>query len=206
MGGARGEQGWGVGERGDGGENPSGAGRGGPARPSPAAAERAGPALQKAAAGWPGRSHPAAGDQLRPPHRPLHRGRRPAARPRWQRPSLRVRPRGALGKAGGPAEPPPAATPPLPSLPAAQPSLPALAGPCQDGVGPAPVWRWAALWAPSSPPRPDRPRGPGRWVWADETARVGAGVGTGVMRRRERRGGGNGLWALRSLGEQLHPT
>lgn len=62
------------------------AGRGGPARPSPAAAERAGPALQKAAAGWPGRSHPAAGNQLRPPHCPLHRGRRPAARPRWQRP------------------------------------------------------------------------------------------------------------------------
>lgn len=42
-------------------------------------------------------------------------------------------------------------------------------------------------------------------MWADETARVGAGVGTRVMRRRERRGG-NGLWALRSLGELLHST
>lgn len=37
------------------------AGRGGPERPGRAAAERAGPALQKAAAGSPGRSHPAAG-------------------------------------------------------------------------------------------------------------------------------------------------
>lgn len=138
VGGARGEQGWGWGGGMTAARTP--AGRGGPARPSPAAAERAGPALQKAVASWPGRSHPAAGDQLQPPHCPLHRGLRPASRLRRQRLPLRVRLRGALGKAGGLADPQPAATPPLLSLPAARPSLPALAGPCRDGVGPAPVW------------------------------------------------------------------
>ncbi|KAM7325102.1 hypothetical protein ACRRTK_015355 [Alexandromys fortis] len=100
------------------------AGRGGPARPSWAEAERAGPALQKAAAGWPGRSHPAAGDQPRPPHCPLHRGSQAScqaspATPPAPRQTTRV-PRNA----GGPADPWPAATPPLPSLPAARPALP----------------------------------------------------------------------------------
>ncbi|OWK10477.1 FNDC4, partial [Cervus elaphus hippelaphus] len=41
------------------------------------------------------------------------------------------------------------------------PALPAWPGPRRDGVGTAPrSRRWAALWAPSSPPRPDPPRGP----------------------------------------------
>ncbi|KAL0620817.1 Fibronectin type III domain-containing protein 4 [Plecturocebus cupreus] len=126
------------------------AGRGGPARPSRAAAERAGPALQKAAAGSPGRSHPAAG---------AGRGRRTASRTAdpGQRPGNA--PRSGTGSAARPSSG--GSADPRPLGPQLGPALPASPGPRQDGVGQRRrVGRWAALWAPSSPRRPDRPRGP----------------------------------------------
>lgn len=64
------------------------AGRGGSASPGRAAAERPGPALQKAAAGFPGRSHLAAGARRRQPHCLPPGAPRPAARPRRHRPLL----------------------------------------------------------------------------------------------------------------------
>lgn len=116
------------------------AGRGGPARPARAAAERAGPALQKAAAGWPGRSHPAAGAGGAAALPPAP-GLRPAARPPGTAPCPETD-YAARPSSGGPRSP--AARSRYASacpLPAARSALPAAPGPRRDGVGPAPPRR-----------------------------------------------------------------
>lgn len=106
------------------------AGRGGPARPGRAAAERAGPALQKAAAGSPGRSHPAAGagGGRRTASRTGDPGQRPGNAP-CSRTDSAARP-----SPGGSADP-------RPLGPQLGPALPASPGPRRDGVGAAPPSR-----------------------------------------------------------------
>lgn len=150
------------------------AGRGGPARPARAAAERAGPALQKAAAGWPGRSHPAAGAGGAAALPPAP-GLRPAARPRRHRPLPGDRLRGPSELRG-----PPQPRGPLPlrlRLPPARSSVRAA-----RRAGPAPGWgRASATASGDGPPSGHRaaPRGltdhedRRRWVWAGQSRPLG---------------------------------
>ncbi|KAK2092146.1 hypothetical protein P7K49_028674 [Saguinus oedipus] len=126
-----------------------GAGRGGPARPVGLRRSKRGQRCRRRLA-------------LRDSHIPLQGRAEAAALP----PAPRT-------QASVPATPPvPGQTPPRPPSsggsadprplgPQLGPALPASTGPRQDGVGTVPPSRaMGALWAPSSPRRPDRPRGP----------------------------------------------
>lgn len=150
------------------------AGRGGPARPGRAAAERAGPALQKAAAGWPGRSHPAAGAGGAAALPPAP-GLRPAARPRRHRPLLEDRLRGP-SELWGPR------SPAAGSRYASARPLPAARSRAAPRAGPAPGWgRGSATESGDGPPSGHRaaPRGltdredRRRWVWAGQSRAPG---------------------------------
>lgn len=150
------------------------AGRGGPARPGRAAAERAGPALQKAAAGWPGRSHPAAGAGGAAALPPAP-GLRPAARPRRHRPLLEDRLRGP-SELWGPR------SPAAGSRYASARPLSAARSRAAPRAGPAPGWgRGSATESGDGPPSGHRaaPRGltdredRRRWVWAGQSRAPG---------------------------------
>lgn len=168
------------------------AGRGGPARPGPVAAERAGPALQKAAAGWPGRSHSAAGAGFTAAL-PSHTGDPGQRADRAGNAPCSGADRAARASSGGAADPRPLR---LCALPAARPALPASPGPRRDGVGAAPQ-------SGDGPPSGHRtaPRGltdredRGRWVWAGRTERPGRQGYAGAGKAWERK------WAAVGHGE-----